>query len=81
MNRTSMPEDSGMIFVFPKPGIYNFWMKDTLIPLDMIWIDEQFKVVRILTAEACKANPCTIYKPEREAKYVLEINASLAAKY
>lgn len=81
MNRTSLSENNGMLFIFPKSGIYNFWMKDTLIPLDMLRIDEQFKVVRILTAESCKVDPCTIYKPEIEAKYVVEINASIAAKY
>jgi uncharacterized membrane protein (UPF0127 family) len=43
MNRIFIPELSGMLFVFQQPGQYNFWMKNTLIPLDMIWIDAQTK--------------------------------------
>ena len=56
-------------------------MKNTLIPLDMIRLDEIHKVVRILTAQPCIADPCEAYKPEIGAKYVLEINAGIAAKY
>jgi len=81
MYRESMPELSGMLFVFEKSDIYNFWMKNTLIPLDMIWMDEDLNVVRVLTAQPCEDEPCTIYMPETEALYTLEINAGLAAKY
>ena len=56
-------------------------MKDTLIPLDMIWIDKQFKVVRIMTAQPCIADSCPIYQPGIAAKYVLEINAEMAEKH
>ena len=81
MYRESMPELSGMLFIFEKSAIYNFWMKNTLIPLDMIWMDEDLRVVRILTAEPCREDPCKIYAPEVEAMYTLEVNAGLAAKY
>jgi uncharacterized membrane protein (UPF0127 family) len=70
-----------MLFVFETSDIYNFWMKNTLIPLDILRIDKRLRVVRILTAQPCKENPCTIYTPEIPAKYVLEINAGLANKY
>jgi uncharacterized membrane protein (UPF0127 family) len=39
MNRDILPEDSGMIFIFEKDDVHRFWMKDTLIPLDMIRLD------------------------------------------
>ena len=81
MNRTSMGENSGMIFIFPQSNMYNFRMKNTLIPLDMLRIDDTNKVVRILTAQPCIADPCTLYRPETFAKYVLEINAGIAEKY
>jgi uncharacterized protein len=81
MYRESMSEMSGMLFVFEIADIYDFRMKNTLIPLDMLWIDENFNVVKIHTAEPCTADPCPIYQPGKTAKYVLEINAGMAAKH
>ena len=43
--RTDIPGGYGMLFVFPKDGYYGFWMKDTLVPLDMFWLDAQGHVV------------------------------------
>src|SRR3989344_7880186 len=40
MNRTSMDADRGMLFIWEEEEIYSFWMKDTLIPLDMIWLNK-----------------------------------------
>lgn len=81
MNREAMESNQGMIFIFPQADIHNFWMKNTLIPLDMIRVDDTFKVVRVLTAQPCTQDPCKVYKPEALAKYVIEINAWIAAKY
>ena len=81
MNRTAMAENSGMIFIFPKSDLYNFWMKDTRIPLDILRIDEKYTVVRILTAQPCIADPCMVYRPEKIGLYVLEINAGIATKW
>ena len=60
---------------------YGFWMKNTLISLDIIWIDENKEVVFIKrSAKPCRADPCEIFKPDKNAKYVLEINGGLAEK-
>jgi hypothetical protein len=75
MNRASMGEKNGMLFVFQTSDLYPFWMKNTLIPLDMIRIDDQLKVVRVLTAQPCHTDPCPNYDPQVSAKYVLEINS------
>ncbi len=75
MNRIAMSEKYGMIFIFPKNDFYNFRMKNTLIPLDIVRIDDKMKVVHTTTATPCTADPCAAYKPEIFAKYVLEINA------
>ena len=79
MFRESMPGNHGMLFVFEKDGPLAFWMKNTLIPLDMVFIDENMSVVDVLTASPCKEDPCPNYKSR--GRYVLEINAGLAEKY
>jgi len=81
MNRVSMPEKSGMLFIFPKSDLYNFRMKDTLIPLDIIRITDKLNVVKVITAQPCIADPCRTYNPEIWATYVLELNAGIAEKY
>ena len=78
MNRTALAENEGMVFVFEKEGIYPFWMKDTLISLDMIWLDDDLRVVRILSAEPCAADPCQIYDPDVAARYVIELQNGTA---
>jgi len=81
MFRTDMPANEGMIFLFDEPQQLTFWMKNTLIPLDMIFIDNDWKVVSIQkSAQPCKADPCVLYPSEVPAKYVLEINAGLSDK-
>lgn len=82
MYRDQLPESNGMIFMFPQPGQYPFWMKDTLIPLDMIWIDEQRRIVHVKTAvPPCHGDPCPSYPPQAVAKYVLEVAAGVAPKH
>lgn len=76
-----LPENEGMLFVYDQEWIYSFWMKNTLIPLDMIWIDKDKKIVDIQTAQPCTSAPCPSYIPAWKAKYILEINAWLSEKY
>ena len=81
MFRESLDKDKGMFFVFESQGIYPFWMKNTLIPLDIIWINENYEVVFIKeNAEPCYEAECPIIDPEYKAKYVLEINGVLSKK-
>ena len=78
MNRNELGKDNGMLFVFSKEGIYPFWMKSTLIPLDMIWINGDSKVVFIgQNVQPCKSLICPSVVPTVTAKYVLEVNAGL----
>jgi uncharacterized membrane protein (UPF0127 family) len=82
MFRTSMPERAGMIFLFEHPGIYPFWMKNTLIPLDMFWTDTAGKVVWIAeSVPPCQADPCPEYPPKAVASYVIETNAGFAKRH
>ncbi|MBW6441195.1 DUF192 domain-containing protein [Patescibacteria group bacterium] len=81
MNRKNMPTESGMFFIFEKEEIYNFWMKNTLIPLDIIWIDGNDKIIYIQNnAQPCEVKNCETFGPSQKAKYVLEINGGLAEK-
>lgn len=76
-----LDEDKGMLFVFEKDGIYPFWMKNTLIPLDIIWIDLNGKAVFISrNIQPCKSILCTSINPGKQARYVLEINAGISDK-
>lgn len=82
MFRDHVPEGTGMLFLFPKSDEYAFWMKNTIVPLDMIWIDDQRRVVHVEpNVPPCKADPCPSYPPHAQAKYVLELGAGQAAKH
>ena len=80
MNRESLADDRGMLFIFDSEALYPFWMKNTLIPLDMIWLDADKKIVAIQeNAVPCVADPCPIYNPKVPALYVVELNGGTVA--
>jgi len=81
MNRGKLDQDKGMLFIFDQEGFYPFWMKNTLIPLDIIWLNQEQKVVYIKKqAEPCGQEICLPIIPMGDANYVLEINGGLADK-
>ena len=81
MFREFLDENSGMLFIFNEKAKYGFWMKNTLIPLDVVYIDEDLNIVDIIYAEPCKEDPCFIYKPKSDARYVLEVNGNFTAEH
>lgn len=78
--RDSLPENSGMLFVYSQPGNYRFWMKDTRIPLDMYWINRQRKIVHIEHSVQPDSYPKRFSSPV-PAQYILETNAGFAKKH
>lgn len=79
MHRTEMKDNHGMFFVFDREEQLSFWMKNTLIPLDMIFFDSNHKVVHIQRdAQPCKKDPCEVFSSVKPAKYVLEMKAGTA---
>ena len=81
MYRESLPPQAGMLFVFDAPGEHHFWMKNTMIPLDMIWMDREGKVLFVSeNTPPCKADPCPTYGPNQPATSVLEIAAGMAKR-
>jgi len=78
--RKSICDRCGMIFIFNYDGVLPFWMKNTLIPLDIIWIDKNQEIVSIQTApiENDIENPLKVYTNDIPARYVIELNAGTA---
>jgi uncharacterized protein len=81
MNRESLPEDSGMVFLFPEPTTGGFWMKNTLIPLSIAFYGSDGTIVRILDMEPCRADPCPIYEPGVAYTAALEVNQGAFARW
>ncbi len=82
MYRDSLPPNTGMLFLFAQTGEYPFWMKNTLIPLDMVWIDEAQRVAHVkYDVPPCKADPCPSYPPNAPARFILEVPAGVARQH
>lgn len=75
--RDDIPTNSGMLFVYEAEGDYRFWMKDTRIPLDMIWINSEKKIVHIEENVSPDSYP-TSFGSSKLAQYVLEVNGGYA---
>lgn len=70
---------SGMIFIFEKPNLYGFWMKDMTFDIDIIWFNEYGEVIYILSDAKPESYPET-FLPPKKSLYVLEVPAGLAKK-
>src|SRR5690242_174430 len=85
MFRDSLAPDHGMLFIHGAPGKYAYWMYQVRIPLDIIWMDRQHRVVEIsANTPPCKnasASTCPNYGGHEDAMYVLELAGGMAAKY
>ena len=75
--RETLPEGRGLFFVFEIPGKYGFWMKDMNFGIDIIWIDESWRVVGVEREVRPETFP-KIFYPVRAIKYVLELPAGTA---
>lgn len=72
MGRKSLPEDQGMLFIYDEPQDLSYWMKDTLISLDIIFIDDDMEVVSVKQGQPMSEEPIT----EDDVQYVLEVNSN-----
>ena len=81
MFRPSLPKDRGMLFIFERSDFHSIWMKNCKFPIDIVWLDEDKKVVHVAeSVPPCKADPCPVYNPLRRAAYVVELNAGQARR-
>ncbi|MCE9629037.1 MAG: DUF192 domain-containing protein [Candidatus Vogelbacteria bacterium] len=78
-NRKSLTKNTGMLFIFDKPGFYGFWMKEMRFSLDIIWIDESWKIIDITKNVSPKSFPTT-YVASEPVKYVLEVPAGFTTQ-
>ena len=83
MGRSSLDENAGMLFVFQSEDIQTFWMFNTTIPLDALFIKENGTVAEIIQMEPCGLNvtKCKTYAPNETARYVLEVNKGFSKRH
>jgi uncharacterized membrane protein (UPF0127 family) len=74
MNRTSLPEDAGMVFLFFQLVNAEFYMKDTLIPLSIAFFDDDGKILDIQDMDPCDEEPCERFSPGEPYSGALEVN-------
>lgn len=80
MEVEDLPDGTGMLFVYPEDHQRSFWMKNTLVPLDIAFIDEDGQILQILTMEPCEADPCPTYVAEATYRDALEVPAGWFAR-
>lgn len=81
MFRKKLDDNKGMLFIFNDESKVSFWMKNTLISLDMIWLDKNKTVVFIeKNVKPCLDSACPPITPDKNAMYVLELNAGTCTK-
>ncbi len=81
MFREKVPDGEGMVFFMEAPGIHPFWMKNCRTALDIIWLDEAWRIVHIATSvPPCREDPCPTYAPMQRSLYVLEVGPGGAAR-
>ena len=82
MFRPSLPADRGMLLLFGIERYASIWMKNTLMDLDLIFLDDNGAVVDVITGvPPCAADPCPTYSPSAPARAVLEMAAGGAERY
>ncbi len=80
--RKSLPENQGMLFLFKEEQFLAFWMKDTFIPLDLIFLNKDKQIVKIVKlAQPCEGENCPSYFSDFESQYVIETKGGFCDKY
>jgi hypothetical protein len=74
MGRASIPDDGGMVFLFDDETRATFWMKDTLIPLSILFWQGDGRIIDILDMSPCRADPCPVYRASAPYVGALEMN-------
>jgi len=75
MFRRELPTGNGMLFVYDRSGDYRIWMKNTRMPLTVLWLDEQARIQHKALLEPCRADPCPVEAAPRPSRFILELPA------
>ncbi len=76
MFRKNLPENQGMLFIYNKKGSYRIWMKNCFIHLDIIWLNQEKKIIEMKeNAPPCQKDPCPIYGSHDDVFYILETSS------
>lgn len=81
MGRTTLSDEEGMIFSYDRDQTLTFWMKNTLIPLDILFVDSAGRVADIQTMNPCEQDPCKVYSSVKPARYAVEVAEGFAKRY
>lgn len=82
MFRPKLAEDRGMLLIFAEERLPSIWMMNTLVALDLVYLDSTGTVVDVITdAQPCPGEPCPRFSPKKPAKAVLEIPAGAATRH
>lgn len=75
-----LKDHEGMLFIFPESAPYEFWMKDMNYPIDIIWFDENLRIITIKENVDPSSYPQT-FVPDAPSRYVLEVKSGTSSKY
>jgi uncharacterized membrane protein (UPF0127 family) len=81
MHREFLQDRAGMLFVHDEDTDRGFWMKDTLVPLSIAFIDSDGRILEILDMEPCARDPCPLYRPGAPYRLALEVNRGAFARW
>ncbi len=76
MFRSELSKHAGMIFIYPETGHHRIWMKNTHIPLTVVWIDDKATVIGIKKLQPCKQESCPSYGIQLASKFIIELNVN-----
>jgi uncharacterized membrane protein (UPF0127 family) len=71
--REHVPAGTGMVFLFPRDTLVPFWMKDTLVPLQIAFVGSDGRVVGMFEMPPCRASPCPTFAPRLPYRYAVEL--------
>ena len=74
MYRKQIARNGGMLFMYQRPGNYRIWMKNTLIPLSVIWLDENATITGIKLLQPCRQIRCPVYGVKAPTRFIIELH-------